>query len=358
MDEKRLIESFMEMVRIPSESGEESDFIQFLKRKFEKLEGECEVDAYGNLIVRISGRGCSRKEPVLFGMHADTVKPGKGIEPVIVEGVIKSKGDTILGGDDKAGIAELIEAISSSDAFPPLEILITREEEIGLKGARNVKAEELKAKIGFVLDSSNLDEVIIGGPSYMNIDIEILGKAAHAGMEPEKGISAIKVASHAISMLRDGRIDQETTSNIGIIRGGEIRNGVPERVTIAAECRSLNHEKCLKESQRIKETFEAVGKVFGAKVNVRLDLETKASMIPPDSEAVQIAKMAIEELGIVPKIFPIVGGTDASILNEKGIQTVVLGVGVQREHSLQEYVPISEMVKAVKLIQNIFRKFC
>jgi tripeptide aminopeptidase len=358
MDEKRLIENFMQMVRIPSESGEEDEFIRFLELEFEKLGGKCEVDSYHNLIVKFAGRGCSERAPILFGMHADTVKPGRGVEPQIVDGVIRPRGNTILGGDDKAGIAELMEAISSAESFPPLEILITREEELGLRGARHIDTEGLKSKIGFVLDSSNLDEIVIGGPSYMNIDIEIIGKAAHAGMEPEKGISAIKVASHAISMLRDGRIDQETTSNIGIIRGGEIRNGVPEKVTINAECRSLNHEKCLKESQKIKETFEAVGKVFEAKVNVHLDLETKASMIPPDSEVVQIAKKAIEELGLTPKIFPIVGGTDASIYNEKGIQTVVLGVGVQREHSAEEYVPISEMIKAVKLIQNLFKEYC
>ena len=359
IDEQRLIRSFFEMVQIPSESGEEAEFINYLKDRFQtELKATCKIDSYGNLIAQISGKNCTGVAPVLFGAHADTVKPGKGIRPLLEKGMIRSKSDTILGGDDKAGIAELLEAILAAEVHPPLEIVVTREEEIGLVGARHVDVAHLQAKKGFLLDSSNLDEVVFGGPSYMNIDIEITGKAAHAGMEPEKGISAIKVASHAIAMLRDGRIDPETTSNIGVIRGGEIRNGVPEKVTIMAECRSLNHEKCLKESQKIKEIFEAMGKIFGAKVDVRLDLETKASLIPRDAEVVQIAKKAIESVGLTPRVFPIVGGTDASIYNEKGIETVVLGVGVQAEHSKEEYIPVEEMKKAVQIIHAIFKECC
>jgi tripeptide aminopeptidase len=359
IDEQRLIQSFFEMVQIPSESGEEAEFINYLKDRFQtELKATCTIDSYGNLIAKIPGKSCSDCPTILFGAHADTVKPGKGIQPILENGIIRSQGDTILGGDDKAGIAELLKAILTAEVHPPLEIVVTREEEIGLVGARHVDVTQLQARKGFLLDSSNLDEVVIGGPSYMNIDIEITGKAAHAGMEPEKGISAIKVASYAIAMLRDGRIDPETTSNIGVIRGGEIRNGVPEKVTIMAECRSLNHEKCLKESQKIKEIFEAVGKISGAKVNVKLDLETKASMIPSDAEVVRIAKKAIESVNLTPKVFPIVGGTDASIYNEKGIETVVLGVGVQAEHSKEEYIPVEEMKKAVLILHAIFKECC
>ena len=272
----RLVNSFCEMVKISSESGEEERFIFYLKELLETEFGaNCVLDQYGNLVAAIPGKGSS-KPPVLFGCHADTVSPGTSIVPVIEDGVIRSKGNTILGADDKAGIAELVEAIRTADLHPPLEIVVTREEETGLRGSRNLDASLLTAKVGFILDGDALDTVVIGGPSHMLIDVEVLGKAAHAGMEPEKGVSAIKAASYGISTLREGRIDDETTVNVGMIQGGEVRNGVPARAQIKVECRSLTHEKCIAQGELITEVFEVAARAMGARAQVKSELAYKA----------------------------------------------------------------------------------
>ena len=351
---ERLVNTFMEMVRIDSESGQEQKFIAYLKDLFTReFQAECTTDDYGNLVVRLAAKNSTRTEPVFFSCHADTVKPGKGIEPILESGVIRSKGETILGADDKAGIAELVEALRTVERHPPLEIAVSREEEIGLVGAKHLDTAALKSKMGFLIDMDALDAVVIGGPSHMIIDIEITGKAAHAGMEPEKGISAIRAASAAIANLKEGWIDEETTVNVGIIEGGEIRNGVPEKARIKAECRSLTHEKCLSQSDVIKEAFETAAKSIGARAEVKMEMAYKAARIPEDAEAVSIAKKAVESVGLDPQVRVICGGTDGSIYNEKGIQTVVIGMGGVAEHSKDEHIAVADMEKGTEIVENI-----
>jgi len=226
---RELVSVFFRMVRINSESGEEKEFILYLKDLFIKeLKAKCIIDNYGNLIIKIPAKNTIIKEPILFGVHADTVKIGKNIEPILKNGIIRSKGDTVLGADDKAGIAELFEAIRTGKQYPPLEIIVSREEEIGTKGSKNISISLLESKIGFVIDGEVLEDIVIGGPSMMRIVVDIIGKAAHSGMEPEKGISSIKAASYAISMLKEGWIDEETTVNVATINGGQVFNAVPE----------------------------------------------------------------------------------------------------------------------------------
>jgi len=253
---EKLINTFCKMVQISSESGNEKDFIYYLKDLFTKeLGADCVLDNFGNLIAKIPAKSSSSVEPIFFGVHADTVKPGENIEPVLKDGIIYAKGETILGADDKAGIAELFEAIRTADCYPPIEIVVSREEETGLKGSKNIDESLLQSKMGFVIDTDNLMDIIVGGPSYMSIKVDITGKAAHAGMEPEKGISSIKAASYAISTVKEGWIDDETTVNVGVIRGGEVLNAVPEKTEVKVECRSQTHEKCLRRSDLIKRIF-------------------------------------------------------------------------------------------------------
>lgn len=353
-----LVQLICEMVRIPSESGNEKEFILYLKDKLTKtLSAKCTIDSYGNLIAKIPGKNCARREPVFFAMHADTVSPGVGIEPTVREGVVSSSGDTILGADDKAGISEVLEAILTAPMYPPLEVIISREEETGLTGAKNLDFAVIQSKTGFLLDTSALDSVVIGGPSHMLVDVEIRGKAAHAA-HAEEGISAIKAASNAIAVIRDGRIDEGTVANVGTIQGGTIRNGVPERVSIKAECRSLNHEKCIELGNTMKEAFEVAARSVGARAEVQLHLAYKATRISKDSLTVKVACHAIETIGMVPNITTILGGTDASIYNAKGLETVVLGTGVRGQHTKGENIAVADMEKAVKMIHSIFCQLC
>jgi tripeptide aminopeptidase len=229
-------------VRVDSESGNEAGFMAWLSPRLEEIGARAQLDAYGNLIATLPAKHSSAA-PILLSCHGDTVKPGVGIVPVLDEGVIRSGGDTILGADDKAGIAEMLEALRIAPVRPPVEIAISRQEEVGLLGVKQLDFSRITARRGFLLDNDTLDTIIIGGPSYFAIDVTVKGKAAHAGMEPEKGINAIQAASRAIAALALGRLDTETTANVGIITGGMIRNGVPDSCTFAAECRSLTHAR-------------------------------------------------------------------------------------------------------------------
>ena len=359
MRKKELVDIFFKMVRINSESGEEKEFITYIKKLFTKeFKAKCTTSIYGNLIVKIPGKNTTHIEPVLFGVHADTVKPGKNIIPILKNGIIYSEGETVLGADDKAGIIELFEAIKTAKCHPPLEIIVSKEEEIGLLGSKNINDCLFKSKIGFVIDGSALDDIIIGGPSYMMINVKIIGKGVHAGMAPEKGISSIKAASYAISMLKEGWVDKETTVNVGVIRGGEVVNSVPEKTDVKVECRSLSHEKCLKQSNLIKEVFLAAAKSIGANTEIKMNLNIKAYQIPEDGKAVKVAKEAINNIGLSANVRIILSGTDAFNYCNKGIETVVIGVGDKSAHTTEENIAIKDIEKAVDIIKYILEKLC
>jgi len=352
---ERMVKQFMEMVQISSESGEEAEFIDYLLKEFKKIGADAAKDSYGNLIAKLPAKGCQGKAPILLSCHADTVKPGKNIEPVLKDGVIRSKGDTILGADDKAGIAEMLEALRIAEVRPPLEIAVSRQEEVGLLGVKNLDYSQLTAKRGFLLDNDTLDTIVIGGPSYFALDVDIKGRAAHAGMEPEKGINAIVAASKAITAMELGRLDQETTANVGVINGGLIRNGVPETASFLAECRSLNHDKAQKLADDMEKVIKEQVESIGAAVEIKVDNLCRAVDIPEDSWAVEIAKTALKKTGVDAKTTFITGFTDASIYNNKGIEMAVVGIGARLEHSCDEHIYLADMEKALTMMVEILR---
>ncbi len=352
---ERMIKQFMEMVQIDSESGNEANFINYLEKEYQKLGAETTQDAYGNLVAKIPAKGCEGKDPILLSCHADTVKPGIGIEPVLKDGVIRSKGDTILAADDKAGIAEMLEALRIAEIHPPIEVAISREEEIGLFGVKNLDYSLLTAKRGFLLDNDTLDTIIIGGPSYFTFDVTVKGKSAHAGMEPEKGINAIFAASKAIVALNLGRIDHETTANVGIIEGGIVRNGVPDKVVFKAECRSLKHDKAEKLANEMKAIMIREVEAAGAQIEIDENNLCKAVDIPESSFTVDLSKKALKTVGIDAKATFMTGFTDASIYNNHGIEMAVVGIGARNEHALDEHIYVEDMEKALKMVVELLR---
>lgn len=352
---ERMIKQFLEMVQIDSESGEEAAMIDYLVKEFEKIGAQAEKDSYGNLIAKLPAKNSKNTEPILLSCHADTVMPGKGIKPVIKDGVIRSNGDTILGADDKAGIAEMLEALRVAEVRPSVEIAISRQEEVGLLGVKNLDYSKLTAKKGYLLDNDTLDTIVIGGPSYFAIDVNIKGRAAHAGMEPEKGISAIVAAAKAIASLRLGRLDHETTANVGVIKGGLIRNGVPDAANFLAECRSLNHQKAEELADEMVKIITEQVEAAGAKVEIKVDNLCKAVDIPEDAETVEVSKRALKKVGVDAETTFITGFTDASIYNNMGIEMAVVGIGAQLEHSCEEHIHIADMEKALDMILEILR---
>ena len=354
MDTERMVAQFMEMVRVDSESGNEARFMAWLLPRLEEVGARARLDSYGNLIATLPARN-STAAPVLLSCHGDTVKPGVGITPVLKDGVIRSSGDTILGSDDKAGIAEMLEALRIAPMRPPVEIAISRQEEVGLLGVKQLDFTQITARRGFLLDNDTLDTIIIGGPSYFAIDVTVKGKAAHAGMEPEKGINAIQAAARAIAALKIGRLDDETTANVGIITGGMIRNGVPDTCTFAAECRSLAHDKGQAVADEMVSVIRREVEASGAQVTVDVNNLCKASCIAEDAWTVRISQQALSTLGIKATAALMCGFTDASIYNNEGIEMAVVGIGARLEHSLEEHIHVADMERAVAMMVEILR---
>jgi len=352
---ERMVRQFMEMVQIDSESGNEARFMSYLLEKVTSLGGDGCLDAYGNLIATFEAVGCTGVEPILLSCHGDTVKPGVGIEPVLADGVIRSAGPTILGADDKAGIAEVLEALQVAPIRPPIEFAVSRQEEVGLLGVKELDFDRLTARRGFLMDNDTLDTIIIGGPTYFAIDVTVGGRAAHAGMEPEKGINAILAASKAIAAVPLGRIDHETTANVGVISGGVIRNGVPDSCTFLAECRSADHHKAVALAEEMTSILRREIEAAGATVSIDMDEKCRAVQISEDAWSVQIAKLALATVGIDAAAVFMTGFTDASIYNNHGIEMAVVGIGAQNEHSTEECIEIADMEKAVRMLLEIFR---
>lgn len=350
---ERLVNTFCEMVRIDSESGDEEQFIGYVKELLQnELDADCSIDGHGNLVARVPAQGSTDAEPIFFGAHADTVKPGTGIEPIVEAGVIRSKGETILGADDKAGLAAIIEAVRTAARRPVVDIVVTRGEEIGLVGAKHLDLSLLTAKRGFIVDSDDPATIIIGGPTHAALDIEIIGKAAHSA-RPENGISAIRVAAQAITKFEEGQLDSETVANVGTIEGGMIRNGIPERVTLKAECRSLNDEKCRTQADSMKRAFEDAASEAGATANIDLRYEFAASKVDENTAVVELGKNAIKKAGLQPGTRVILGGTDALVLSGRGVDAVVLGYGGKAAHSTDEHIVLEDFEKVTEILRNI-----
>ncbi len=352
---ERMVRQFMEMVRIDSESGNEARFMAYLLGEVKALGAAAALDGYGNLIASFPAKGSGNAEPVLLSCHGDTVRPGVGIEPVLEGGTIRSKGDTILGADDKAGIAEVLETLRVATVRPPVEFAVSRQEEVGLLGVKALDFTRIKARRGFLMDNDTLETIVVGGPTYVAVDAKVRGRAAHAGMDPEKGINAIAAAARAIAALRLGRIDHETTANVGVISGGLIRNGVPAECSFLAECRSGNHDKAVALVEETTGIIRREVEAAGAGVELVVDEKCRAVRIPEDAWAVRTAKLGLASIGIDATTVNITGFTDASIYNNHGIEMAVVGIGAQNEHATSECIAVADMEKAVLALVEMLR---
>jgi len=367
-----VVNYFLELISIDSESGDERAIIDRLKADLKALGAKVEEDdAYvltggnaGNLYAQIPGN--LNKKPILFCAHSDTVKPGKGIKPIVKDGIIYSDGTTILGSDDKSGIAELItalkEIIESGEKHPPIEVLITVSEEVGLLGAKHFDKSRLESAWGYALDTHQVEELVIGAPAQNSIQITFLGKESHAGVEPEKGINAIRVAAEAITAMPLGRIDHETTSNIGLINGGVATNIVPNKVEVKGEARSHNHFKLEQLTSDIRHCVERAVQHFqydfgGASFDWKVNLEYEAFHIQESEPVVQIAIDAMHRIGLTPKITIGGGGSDANIINASGLPMIICGTGMNKVHTLNEEIEIEQLLKGKEFLKALIRRY-
>lgn len=363
---QRLIRQFIELVTIDSPSGEERAVADYLKNELGRLGMEVVEDgageklgtSSGNLIARLEG---NRDAPaILLAAHMDTVVPGRGIKPVLREGAIYSSGDTILGADDKAGIAVILEVVRQlrEKRIPHgrIEVLFSVGEEQGLLGAKLLDYGQLSAEMGFVLDSSGeIGSFVVQGPEQNQIEATVSGRAAHAGINPECGINAIQVAARAIANMHLGRIDAETTANIGVIQGGEARNIVPEKVFIKGEARSLKPERLEAVTRQMVQELEREAEAAGAAVEVKVERLYPAFSLSEDRTVVKVAEEAARRVGLTPRREKSGGGSDANIINGMGIPTVNLGVAMRQVHTREEHIYLSDLEKLAALVLEICR---
>ncbi|RWZ60146.1 M20/M25/M40 family metallo-hydrolase [Halobacillus fulvus] len=365
INKQRLLDEFLELVQIDSETKEEAAIARVLKEKFETLGLEVledqamEKTGHGanNLICNLKGSK-SDADPIYFTSHMDTVVPGKGIKPSIEDGYVITDGTTILGADDKAGVAAILEAIRSLSEqeveHGDLQFVITVGEESGLVGAKALDSSLLKAKYGYALDSDGqVGNIIISAPTQAKINAIVKGKTAHAGVAPEKGVSAITLASKAVAKMPLGRIDDETTANIGRFEGGQKTNIVCDHVEILAEARSLVPEKMEAQVEKMKKAFEETAKEMGGEVELDIDVMYPGFKQKAGDQVVEVARAAALSIGRTSELLTSGGGSDANIIAGFGIPTVNLAVGYEEIHTTNERMPVAELEKVAELVTAI-----
>jgi len=369
----RLAETFRFLVQIDSVSREEGVMAGEIRKMLDLLGAETFVDSAadktggntGNLIARFPGN--VQAPPLLLNAHMDTVEPGKGINAVLKNGTFTSNGTTILGADDKSAIAILLETLTilKEKALPcgPIELVLTVCEEIGLLGAKHLDLSLITAEYGYALDATDTEGIVTRAPSANRLEFEIHGKDAHAGAAPEKGINAISLASKAIADLKLGRIDHETTCNIGIIEGGIAINIVPNLVRVKGEVRSHDEKKLHKITDQIVSTFKEVVENYKnnpaaddlPRLEINIEKDFSRTYIQDDHPVVKLASKAAENLGRKMVTKTTGGGADANVFFEKGILTGVLGTGMRDVHTVRESIKLDDMVHTTELLLEIIR---
>ncbi|KHE71568.1 M20/M25/M40 family metallo-hydrolase [Halobacillus sp. BBL2006] len=368
INKERLLEEFLELVQIDSETAHEAEIAGILKDKFEDLGLEVieddakSITGHGanNLICNLKGSK-SGVDTIYFTSHMDTVVPGNGVKPSIENGYVVTDGSTILGADDKAGVAAILEAIRSlkenNVEHGDLQFIITVGEESGLVGAKALDSSLLKAKFGYALDSDGqVGNIIVAAPTQAKLNAVVKGKTAHAGVAPEKGVSAITLASRAIAKMPLGRIDEETTANIGRFEGGQKTNIVCDHVEILAEARSLVPEKMEEQVEKMKNAFRETAEEMGGEVEIEVDIMYPGFKQKAGDEVVEVARSAASKIGRQSELLTSGGGSDANIIAGYGIPTVNLAVGYEEIHTTNERMPVGELEKVAELVTAIVKE--
>lgn len=376
-NEKNLLNIFLELVQTDSESFDEKNMQELLVKKLQQLGCRVEVDhagqnyptnAQGNVIGFFPGT--VESAPIVLCAHMDTVSPGKGVHPVVHEDYVTSDGSTILGADDKAGVAIILEGLQALKEenlpHPPVEVIFTLTEENGMAGSKNLDISHLKGREGLILDNEEVSELLIQGPAVNTIEVWIKGLAAHAGACPEKGISAVEVAAYALSRMKLGRVDDETVANFGIIQGGKATNVVMDDLYLKGEARSLKDEKLAAQTAHMKACFDEAVEHFTKEVDGHLHKpEIKfvpfkrypAVNVPASHPMVRSVVAAAKTLGISMRPAASGGGCDANILSGKGFTLPNLGVGCRGCHALTEKLLLKEFFAAFNVVLAVVRAY-
>ena len=354
-----VLDLFTELAAVPSPPGEERQVADVVTRYLRDLGLDVEEDdagqtvgsTIGNVYARVGGDG-DGGTPLFFCAHLDTVPPTGPIEPVVDEGVVRNAAGTILGADNKSAVAAMLEAtrrvLSQSRPHAGIELLFTPKEEVGLLGAAAFDHRRLTARVGYVYDqAAPIGEVILGAPYSHSMEVRFHGRAAHSGMYPEEGRSAIAAAARAIADLRLGRIDDETSANVGTIHGGTAGNIVPEWCTFLAEARSHDERKL---QEIVQEMLDAVSFAAGledCEVETEVHKSYRGYRFKREDEVVRLAHAALERSGFTPSYALSGGAADANVFNERGLQCLNLANGMRDIHTPEERIAVEDLERMV-----------
>ncbi len=375
IDRGRLVAEFLDLVRIDSLSRREGRIAKRLRETLERLGVAVEEDdagskvggEAGNLLAKFPG-SAPGAPPLLLCAHMDTVVPGENVKPVVTGDVIRTDGTTILGGDDKSGLVAILEVLRvlRERRIPhgPIDVLFTICEEYGLLGAKHFDAARLRAKTGLVLDVDGVCELVVQAPAANTLAFTVHGLEAHAGVCPEQGISAIKVAAEAIAAMRLGRVDAETTANLGLIEGGMAVNIVPNRVRLRGETRSLSLAKLEAQTEHMRRCFEeaaarhrarAGDRDHAARVEAKVDRDYDRLDVPADAPIVTLMTRAAASLRKPFRTRASGGASDANVLSGRGLQIANLACGMREIHTVHEWIDVKDMVATAELLVETVR---
>ena len=354
---------FVELAALPSPPGEERavadrvlDYLGALGLEADEDDAGSRIGStMGNILCRLEPRGEGAGVPLFFCAHLDTVLPEAAIEPVVGDdGLVRNAAGTILGADDKSAVASMLEAVArlieEERPHAGVELLFTPKEEVGLVGAGAFDETRLAARLGYVYDHAGpVGEVILGAPYQRRIDVRFQGRAAHAGMYPEEGRSAIAAAARAIADLRLGRLDDETSANVGEIQGGTARNVVPEHCWFAAEARSHDERKLADIVQEMVDTITFVAGLGECQVEIQVGAATRGYRFKEDDLPVQLALTALRRSGREPSFILSGGGADANVFNERGLECVNLANGMTDIHTPEERIAVADLEEMVEV---------
>ena len=357
VNEQRLLDTFLELVHINSPSFDEREIGLFLSHRLEDAGCSVAFQEYPgsfNLIGRLKGTD-ALQPTLLLSAHMDTIEPTAGIKVSEDEVMIRTVGDTVLGADDKSAIAQILEALQvvreNSLSHGDLEIVFSSAEEKGLFGAKNLDPGMISSRHAIVLDSSGSPgKIIVGAPSHITYEMKISGRSSHAGIEPEKGLSAIRVAAEIIMAVPDGRIDQETTANIGIIAGGTATNVVSKEVLLHGEIRSHNRETLTGVKDGIFDNARKIAAARSAAVEISENEEYSAFHLSEDAPFLDRIRSAFGRCGIEAVLALTGGGSDANIYNHRGILAVNISNGMQKVHSTDEFILKKDLVDGCRVL--------
>lgn len=363
MSTQRLINTFIDYVSVGSESGNEREFCEALEKDLIDIGFQVERSEMGHLCqsngFNIHGYLPGEGESILFCCHMDTVKPGCGIKPIEENGIIRSEGDTILGADDKSGIAEITEAvrrlIESNTPHRPIEIMFTLCEEVGLLGSKFADYSNVKSKNALVLDGEEIGEIVNTAAANIVMSFHFFGKAAHAGICPENGIHALKAAARAVDNIPVGHVDDISVMNVSNFLSPGATNIVAPRADFNMEFRSYDEGRV---QQHIKTAIEAIEEAcnhYGATYTCESERHSEAFSVDPDSQFIKDIFSAYERIGVTPYLEKTLGGCDASNLATHGINAVNIGTGMRDVHTTSEYIKVDDMEKSVCFLYELLK---